>query len=338
MSNQEEGSEEQACAFFKPKVCKRAVMRRRQQTSDDSDDESSVKKVDRKRLNGLVQGTGGSKKWRSEEETVGVAFSSSRKTSGPNDQGATATSEINTEFDKDSRSIFERAQKINEERKGQEDDKVYRGINNYTQFISKKDTAAGSAAKMKAKGPLRAPTNIRSTVRWDYQPDVCKDFKETGFCGFGDSCIFMHDRSDYKHGWQLDREWDEKQKAKQKKLQDGKSDEDNDDDDRKYEIPSDEDDLPFACFICREAFVNPVVTKCEHFFCEKCALAHFKKSSLCFVCGKPTGGVFNPAKELAVKIAERKLNGKDDEEDDEEASKKGGPSGDVGNLFNAKKN
>lgn len=64
------------------------------------------------------------------------------------------------------RSIFERAQKINEERKGQEDDKVYRGINNYTQFISKKDTAAGSAAKMKAKGPLRAPTNIRSTVRW----------------------------------------------------------------------------------------------------------------------------------------------------------------------------
>lgn len=94
-------------------------------------------------------------------------------------------------------------------------------------------------------------TKYNFFYRWDYQPDVCKDFKETGFCGFGDSCIFMHDRSDYKHGWQLDREWDEKQKAKQKKLQDGKSDEDNDDDDRKYEIPSDEDDLPFACFICR---------------------------------------------------------------------------------------
>ena len=42
--------------------------------------------------------------------------------------------------------------------------------------------------------------------RWDYAPDICKDYKETGFCGFGDSCKFMHDRSDYKFGWQLERE------------------------------------------------------------------------------------------------------------------------------------
>ncbi len=31
-----------------------------------------------------------------------------------------------------------------------------------------------------------------------------------GYCGFGDSCKFLHDRSDYKHGWQLEREWNEK--------------------------------------------------------------------------------------------------------------------------------
>lgn len=54
---------------------------------------------------------------------------------------------------------------------------------------------------------MRAPANIRSTTRWDYAPDICKDYKETGFCGFGDSCKFMHDRSDYKFGWQLEREW-----------------------------------------------------------------------------------------------------------------------------------
>ena len=35
------------------------------------------------------------------------------------------------------------------------------------------------------KGPIRAPANLRATVRWDYQPDICKDYKETGFCGFG---------------------------------------------------------------------------------------------------------------------------------------------------------
>ena len=59
------------------------------------------------------------------------------------------------------------------------------------------------------KGPIRAPAHLRATVRWDYQPDICKDYKETGFCGFGDSCKFMHDRSDYKHGWQLEREVEE---------------------------------------------------------------------------------------------------------------------------------
>ena len=77
-------------------------------------------------------------------------------------------------------------------------------MSNYAKFIERKDTAAGSAAKM-STGPQRAPANLRATVRWDYAPDICKDFKETGFCGFGDSCKFMHDRSDYKFGWQLER-------------------------------------------------------------------------------------------------------------------------------------
>ena len=34
-------------------------------------------------------------------------------------------------------------------------------------------------------GPIRAPTFLRATTRWDYQPDICKDYKETGYCGFG---------------------------------------------------------------------------------------------------------------------------------------------------------
>ena len=56
---------------------------------------------------------------------------------------------------------------------------------------------------------MRAPANLRATTRWDYAPDICKDYKETGFCGFGDSCKFMHDRSDYKFGWQLEKEWED---------------------------------------------------------------------------------------------------------------------------------
>ena len=42
-------------------------------------------------------------------------------------------------------------------------------------------------------GPIRAPAYLRSTVRWDYQPDICKDYKETGYCGFGgEQCADLH--------------------------------------------------------------------------------------------------------------------------------------------------
>lgn len=99
------------------------------------------------------------------------------------------------------------------------------------------------------KGPIRAPANLRATVRWDYQPDICKDYKETGFCGFGDSCKFLHDRSDYKHGWQLEQEYESGQYQQES------------DDDSKYEIHSDTENLPFKCIICRGSFTNPVVTK-----------------------------------------------------------------------------
>lgn len=54
-------------------------------------------------------------------------------------------------------------------------------------------------------GPLRANVHARVSVRFDYQPDVCKDYKETGFCGYGDACKFVHDRSDYKSGWEIER-------------------------------------------------------------------------------------------------------------------------------------
>ncbi len=34
-------------------------------------------------------------------------------------------------------------------------------------------------------------------------------FDLLGYCGFGDSCKFLHDRSDYKYGWQLEQEWNQ---------------------------------------------------------------------------------------------------------------------------------
>lgn len=221
---------------------------------------------------------------------IQVKYESKRSTDrdGPKDMGATMTLETETEKEKDSQSIFERSQQIQKDLEGKNLDNVYRGMNNYVQFIKKKDTPQGNAKSgFVRKGPVRAPDNIRSTVRWDYQPDICKDYKETGFCGFGDSCKFLHDRSDYKAGWQLEMETIRKG--------------DDEDDDDKYKI-EEEDDLPFKCLICRESFQNPVVTKCKHYFCERCALDHYKTSTRCFVCAMQTNGVFNIAKEIIKRL------------------------------------
>lgn len=67
------------------------------------------------------------------------------------------------------------------------------------------------------------------------------------------------------------------------------------------------DDLPFACFICRERFEDPVATRCGHYFCESCALQRMKKSSRCAVCNEPTHGIFNTA--TKIRDAIRKSGG-----------------------------
>ncbi|KAJ9104448.1 hypothetical protein QFC21_001943 [Naganishia friedmannii] len=80
-------------------------------------------------------------------------------------------------------------------------DGMYRGKAGYAEYIRPDERTSN---KMKA-GPQKASSNIRSITVVDYQPDVCKDYKETGFCGYGDSCKFLHDRGDYLAGWQLDK-------------------------------------------------------------------------------------------------------------------------------------
>lgn len=58
-----------------------------------------------------------------------------------------------------------------------------------------------------------------------------------------------------------------------------------------------------------------MVTKCKHYFCESCALSHYRKSTKCYVCGEPTSGIFNPAKEI-IKLLENAEKNKNDGDDD----------------------
>jgi RING finger protein 113A len=161
--------------------------------------------------------------------------------------------------------------------------------------------------------PIRAPTNVRVTCRFDYQPDICKDYKDTGFCGFGDTCIYLHDRGDTMTGWQLDQKWEQEQaKKKQEKdrqieafLGEGEGDANGGED---AGAVANDEDLPFACFLCRQAFEDPIVTPCGHYFCQKCLHQHNQENDdKCPICKKDTHGVMNQP--IKLNKQKRKLLG-----------------------------
>lgn len=175
-------------------------------------------------------------------------------------------------------------------------DGTYKGAANYQSFIQKNPDAPA-----KQFGPMKAPSNVRTITTMDYAPNVCKDWKLTGYCGFGDSCIYLHSREDYKQGWELDREWEINTQGKQVKgkvvsqRKGGPKAEAEEDDDEEELLES----IPFACVICTGSYQNPIVTKCGHYFCESCALQRYRKNPTCAICGAGTGGVFNVAKKLS---------------------------------------
>ncbi|KAF8567222.1 hypothetical protein P879_08010 [Paragonimus westermani] len=297
-------SEDKAsCVFFKKRV--RQAIRQKKASSSSEEEHTEVKRKQKPReFNPLHhQTTNVARKSTcssddEDREGVAVAYKASHSSESRlnREQVATASLEIDTERTCDAQAIFERAQRLNKEQASQKS-KIYLGVNNYTQYIEKRDTALGNASSgFNRKGPMRAPSNLRATVRWDYQPDICKDYKETGFCNFGDSCKFLHDRSDYKHGWQIEQELSEGTYGI-------------DGTDNRYEIghhsseEEPDEDLPWQCLICRGDYKDPVVTRCRHYFCGECALKRYKKTARCYACTSDTKGFFKFAKDLLPRLA-----------------------------------
>lgn len=291
-----------------------------------------------------AQGGGGAEAGAADPESEGkVGLFESTRDAAPAvyGGGATAHLEIDTEHDRDNRALLEKQARVTAEAAaanaavlaaagvgsdtaaapaagagagagagaagGEGGKKLYRGQAGYTDYTGK---TAETVAKNKVTGtmgPIRAPTNVRNTSMFDYAPDICKDYKETGTCGYGDSCKFLHDRSVYKAGWQIERDWEIGQKQKQASLAskgskakaggggggDGKAGD-----------GDGPEELPWACHICRKEFTRPVVTRCGHYFCRKCAMERYTggKSS-CEVCGKHTNGVFTAARRIEELLA-----------------------------------
>ncbi|CAJ0927533.1 unnamed protein product, partial [Mesorhabditis belari] len=347
MSSGEEGSKPVVCTFRKAgkkraQTRQRAEEPKREDSDRSNDEDESVREIaaaKKRRQNPMIQSTKREKSKTarkvdasSSDDSEGggvlpdLAFKSTGETlpMGPKDMGATATLEIDTDIANDAQSQFERVQKQLDEGLTKDGKTIYKGAAMYGARKAE-DTIKGSASSgLNRIGPIRAPQFVRQTVLWDYKPDLCKDYKETGYCTFGDSCKFMHDRTDYKHGWEIDRDYEAS--LKQKKEEEN------------YEISSEEEDnLPDECQICREPFVSPVVTKCKHYFCEGCAIEAFKKSKKCYVCNENFGGVFNPARDIMAKMAEAKpssskagakVNEKGDEEQEDQESS--GPESEAG--------
>lgn len=228
-------------------------------------------------------------------------------------------------------------------------DGTYKGASNYQSFIQKNPNAPSSSTSRQV-GPVKAPTNIRTITVTDFAPDVCKDYKQTGFCGFGDSCKFLHAREDYKQGWELDRDWEVGTKGKKLKGQTfssankrfGASSSTNNGDAKQDEQEREEEEeamlerIPFACIICKNPYRNPIVTRCAHYFCEHCAIKRYRRNPSCAACGAGTGGVFNGAKGLK-KLLEKKRErarkrreegGEDDIEEEDGEGEEGEEHGD----------
>ncbi|KAI6037585.1 hypothetical protein EDC04DRAFT_2571129 [Pisolithus marmoratus] len=246
---------------------------------------------------------------RKDEGTLDNAdYENSASREGPDVKWTSAGSHIHTAMeiiagDEAEEMASKRQRKEKEEQRGSDneapDDGLYRGQKAYRSHMKKSQ----EVPKAMRVGPQRSTSTIRTATIVDYQPDVCKDYKETGYCGFGDTCKFLHDRGTYLAGWQLDR------LAENPK---GRIDESESDSDST-------EDVPFACLICRKHFTDPVVTRCGHYYCSACAIKRYAKTPKCLACGAPTAGIFNRADKIFVKV--NKKRGDEGEQGDPETDK-----------------
>ncbi|CAH01864.1 U2-type spliceosomal complex subunit CWC24 [Kluyveromyces lactis] len=193
----------------------------------------------------------------------------------PKDTGKTAVAEAQVEVEnEDKRALY-----LAKEREEQEQELELRRKER-TVLEQEIDEDIERKAKAKVSGFVKPVSkNMKTVTITDYQPDICKDFQKTGYCGYGDSCKFLHSRDDVAGGWKLNTDWkvDETQEK---------------------EVLKELEEIPFRCFLCKKEYTSPVVTKCNHYFCSSCFMKQMKVSTNCPICGKETEGAAKMATKL----------------------------------------
>ena len=154
-------------------------------SSSSSEDETAVVKASRERKkNPMVQKSHLFKKHRTDDKddddsdevenaatkgfgSTGVSY----KTTGAElknemKENTFATREVDTAMDRDQRTIEERREEVMKATEGKEDDKVYRGLNNYAQYIEKREAIQGK--RLATKGPIRSQISCSQHLIYNF--------------------------------------------------------------------------------------------------------------------------------------------------------------------------